>query len=225
MMHRMKNNSRTRFFLATTMWMMSLLIGGSAAFASGSYFDMSQTENHNIAPFTKWTRMMSRFSSQKKVPDSMCDKVKFHPCSILDWRSLLEGIRDKSLDAQLNEVNKWSNAHTYIEDQLNWGVVDYWETPYEFMTINGDCEDYAISKYYSLRALGMSPDKMRIIIVQDLNLGGIIHAILGVYDNNGELQILDNQSSQVRPALSIYHYRPVYGINEKAWWTYTPNNS
>jgi predicted transglutaminase-like cysteine proteinase len=61
---------------------------------------------------------------------------------------------------------------------------------------------------------------MRIIIVQDFNLGGIIHAILGVYGDNDELFILDNQIDQVMPAMKIYHYRPIYSVNEDWWWAY-----
>lgn len=166
---------------------------------------------------------MERFSKQQEASDDDCDKVRYHPCEIKDWKNFIESLKEKSLDAQLEEINNWSNKHPYIVDQLNWGVNDYWETAYEFMEISGDCEDYAISKYYSLRALGVPADRMRIIIVQDLNLGGIIHAILGVYDDDDKIMILDNQIKQVIPALKIYHYRPIYGVNENNWWTYQPN--
>lgn len=186
-----------------------------------SYFNMTETQSTSLKPFPKWTGMMGRYEDAKKVPDSECGKTRFHPCTISDWKAWLETLRDKSLRSQIDLVNDWSNEHPYIEDQVNWGMEDYWETPYEFIDISGDCEDYAISKYYSLRALGIAADKMRVIIVQDLNLGGIIHAILGVYDE-GEILILDNQSKQVRPALKIYHYRPIYGVNEEAWWAYYP---
>ncbi len=182
---------------------------------------MTEERSGDITPFPKWTGMMSRFDGQKKVPDSHCGKVRFHPCSILDWKALINSIRGKPLREQLDIVNDWGNEHPYIIDQINWGVEDYWETPFEFMEISGDCEDYAIAKYYSLRALGLPEKNLRVIIVQDFNLGGIIHAVLGVYDG-GELWILDNQSHQVMPAMKIYHYRPVYGINENAWWAYYP---
>lgn len=191
------------------------------AHAANSYFDMNETRSDNIKPFPKWTGMVTRYDDQRDVPDSDCGKQRFHPCSITQWRSMIDSLKEESLHKQIESVNKWGNDHPYIEDMINWGIEDYWETPYEFMDISGDCEDYAITKYYSLRALGVSEEKMRIIILQDLNLGGIIHAVLGVYDGS-ELFILDNQSKQVRPARNIYHYRPIFGINENSWWAYYP---
>ncbi len=193
------------------------------AHAQLSYFNMEEEQNTNLKPFPKWTNVRARFVSQQKIPDSECGKVAFHPCVIPQWRDFVAGLKTDSFKDQLEKINDWGNEHPYIADQLNWGIVDYWATPYEFMEVNGDCEDYAIAKYYSLRAMGVPADRLRIMIVQDLNLGGIIHAILGVYDD-GVLWILDNQIKQVRDAMSIYHYRPIYGTNENYWWRYTPNN-
>jgi predicted transglutaminase-like cysteine proteinase len=186
-----------------------------------SYFDMTETRSKDLVPFTKWTGAMKRFDEQKSLPDDACGTLRYHPCVIKDWKKLVVDQKEKSSREQLEAVNSWGNSFPYIVDQLNWGVEDYWETPYEFMEISGDCEDYAIAKYYSLRALGYSDEQLRIIVVQDLNLGGIIHAVLGVYEG-GELLLLDNQSTQVLPALSVYHYRPIYGLNETAWWVYYP---
>ena len=203
----------------------SVVSGSGTAYAGDeSYFDMSETRSANLVPFPKWTGMVSRYAKQKKVPDEDCGKVRFHPCEVVQWKDLIASLHDKPVREQLEVINDWGNKHPYIEDQLNWGVNDYWETPYEFMEVNGDCEDYAITKYYSLRALGISADKLRIMIVQDFNLGGVIHAILGFYDTDG-LMILDNQIKQVMPAMKIYHYRPIFGINENAWWAYTPHAS
>ena len=216
----------TRYRMHFLCFLLCLSIGmlltvRPAVAAHSSYFMMDEKESDNIRPFPKWTTMVSRFTDQKKIPDSDCGKVRFHPCSILEWKEMLDTLRDKPLRKQMDAVNTWGNDHPYIEDQVNWGIEDYWETPYEFMEVNGDCEDYAIAKYYSLKELGVPIEQMRVIILQDLNLGGIIHAVLGVYVDD-ELFILDNQSSRVTPALRIYHYRPVFGINEDAWWAYFP---
>lgn len=200
---------------------LALLISQPAFAARNSYFDMTETRSENLKPFPKWTGVITRYDEQKKVPEGECGTPPYPPCVVEDWREMLASLEGESLRKQVERVNDWGNAHPYIVDQLNWGLEDYWETPYEFMAMNGDCEDYAIAKYYSLRALGVSEEAMRVIIVQDFNLGGIIHAILGVYDGN-DLLILDNQIDQVMSAMRIYHYRPIYGVNEAWWWAYYP---
>jgi predicted transglutaminase-like cysteine proteinase len=194
---------------------------GDAFAAEHSYFTMDEKRDGDLTLFPKWNSVRSRYDENKDRPDSDCDVVPYYPCAVKEWKALLAATQDKPLRQKLNAVNDWANEHPYIIDQINWGMEDYWETPFEFMSVNGDCEDYAIAKYYSLRALGIPEVHLRIIIVQDFNLGGIIHAILGVYDDN-ELLILDNQIKQVMPARKIYHYRPIYGINQDWWWEYTP---
>jgi predicted transglutaminase-like cysteine proteinase len=57
---------------------------------------------------------------------------------------------------------------------------------------------------------------MRIVVVQDLNLG-IAHAVLVVY-LDGRALVLDNQIDDVVPAAAVRHYRPIYSINERHWW-------
>ncbi len=199
-----------------------LLVSSSPHAANkNSYFNMTESKSDNLTPFTKWTTAMERYALQIAKSDDDCGKEKYHPCVVKEWRVMIEQIKSKPLRQQIEIVNQWANAHPYIVDQLNWGMEDFWETPYEFMDVSGDCEDYAIAKYYTLRATGVPEDSLRIIIVQDFNLGGIIHAVLGVYYQD-DLLILDNQAKQVRPAMSIYHYRPIYGVNEDTWWSYTP---
>ena len=94
----------------------------------------------------------------------------------------------------------------------------YWASPGEFFRRHGDCEDYAIAKFLSLRALGFDDAAMRIVVLQDLNLG-IAHAVLAV-ELGGETLILDNQVADVVPARAIRHYRPIYAVNETHWWLY-----
>ena len=89
-----------------------------------------------------------------------------------------------------------------------------------FRMQNGDCEDYAIAKFMALRALGFENPEMRIVVLNDLNLG-IAHAILVVYVD-GKALVLDNQIRSVVPADSIRHYQPVYSVNEEGWWLHRP---
>lgn len=221
--HGMKVSLKCKTGLYAAALSLVLLSPHAAQARLVSYFEMDEQRSDNIRPFPKWTGMINRYDGQRDSgeADSNCGKVRFYPCSLEQWNQLVTSVKDKKLSEQLDVVNDWGNKHPYIEDQINWGLEDFWETPNEFMEISGDCEDYAISKYYTLRAAGIPADRLRIIVLQDLNLGGVIHAVLGVYEG-GELYILDNQSQQVTPALKIYHYRPIFGINEESWWAYYP---
>jgi predicted transglutaminase-like cysteine proteinase len=86
----------------------------------------------------------------------------------------------------------------------------------QFFTKDGDCEDYAIAKYLTLRALGWKADTLRIVVLQDMNLR-IAHAILSVY-YKGKILLLDNQIAQVVDSRNVRHYQPIYSVNENGWW-------
>ena len=137
-------------------------------------------------------------------------------CHLKQWNAFLSSIKALDGQTQLQEVNGFMNKFPYIEDIINWGTSDYWETPLEFLHKSGDCKDYAIAKYMSLRFLGWSADRLRVVVLQDLNLR-LTHAIL-VVEMDGKALVLDNQIRHVVSAESIHHYRPIYSLNERHWW-------
>jgi predicted transglutaminase-like cysteine proteinase len=116
----------------------------------------------------------------------------------------------------LDAINRMVNAVRYIPDEENWGAPDHWATPGEFYRRSGDCEDFAIAKYVALKALGFDPSRMRIVVLVDEELRKH-HAVLMVDSERGRM-ILDNQIAQVVRDSEIKHYRPIYSINEEAWW-------
>jgi predicted transglutaminase-like cysteine proteinase len=77
---------------------------------------------------------------------------------------LLDGIKYRSEDDKVELVNLFFNSVIeYKTDEKNWGVADYWSTPSELIEKGaGDCEDFAIAKYYSLLALGVPRNKLRL---------------------------------------------------------------
>jgi len=159
--------------------------------------------------FPKWLDMLDRFQDGKKLCESST-------CTTKGWKEFIAELQGKDEMTQLKEVNSAFNAHRYILDIDNWGIEDYWATPYQFLKKNGDCEDYAIAKYFSLKALGVPVEDMRVVALQDLNLN-LGHAVLVVYVGDTPM-LLDNQISSVVPANSIHHYNPVFSINETGWW-------
>lgn len=185
-----------------------------------SYFINNEVESDNIEMFPKWVEMLAHYDYESHSFDKACGKAQYNTCKLSQWKEFMESLRGKPRLEQMDAVNRFVNAYPYVEDIVNWGMEDYWATIYEFQRKSGDCEDYAIAKFTSLRALGIPNDDMRIDVVQDLNLDGILHAVLIVF-TNGKMYILDNQIKQLMLATDIYHYKPVYSINETHWWRHT----
>ncbi len=167
----------------------------------------------NLVMFPKWRAAMARFGKeQEDCPTSQCDRTT--------WGRMIDTLRGRDRSEQLRAVNRAMNERRYITDPINWGLPDYWASPFQFLRKNGDCEDYAIAKFEALRAMDVPDEDMRIVILQDLNLG-IAHGILVVYDSD-RTWVLDNQIRSVVGADTIHHYRPVYSVNESGWWMHRP---
>lgn len=121
-----------------------------------------------------------------------------------------EAVALQSVNDALNRRIKW------VDDQTHWQAIDYWATPAESIaTAGGDCEDFAIAKYYLLKELGVPLARMRITYVRALKLNGQAHMVLAYYPQPGaEPLILDNFDPQVRPASQRTDLEPVYSFND-----------
>lgn len=194
-----------------------------AAEAATRALDEAQAvKREDTAAFAKWHKMLQRFEKAHHSA-SNCTNAPLGRCPREEWQGFLKGLQTADLNTKLNAVNMRVNHAYYITDIRNWGVTDYWATPFEFFSRDGDCEDYAIAKYLSLKALGVDPAQMRIVVVEDTNLG-VPHAVLTVETPRTTL-VLDNQVDTVVDAQAVHHYRPIYAINETAWWLYQPRRS
>ncbi|MBT5048824.1 MAG: hypothetical protein HOM58_10000 [Rhodospirillaceae bacterium] len=189
-------------------------IGASAS--KIGLFGSREVRSSTLSLFPKWRGALSRHFDDGRLADAPCTATTFNRCHLREWKSFLASLRGASRLAQIEAVNRYLNQRRYILDPRNYGVPDYWATPNQFLARNGDCEDYAIAKYFSLRALGLGADAMRIVVLQDLNLQ-TAHAILVVYVD-GKALVLDNQATTVVDSRTIHHYRAIYSINEQHWW-------
>lgn len=151
------------------------------------------------------------------LKDNLPSKCATEECLSNEWKRFIQATRNLPKSQQLSAVNSWANKRPYVEDWAKWGIPDYWETPKEFLAQGGDCEDFAIIKYFTLVALGVNPDDMRISIVYDENLE-IYHAVLAVRQENGSPLVLDNQAKDVIPMSMVPQYRLIYSLNERGWW-------
>lgn len=117
---------------------------------------------------------------------------------------------------QLQAVNAYVNTVPWIEDMKHWGQIDYWATPAETIASHGgDCEDFAITKYFLLKELGVSIERLRITYVRAVKINQP-HMVLAYYANPGaEPLILDNLDPRVRPASERTDLVPVYSFNDE----------
>lgn len=178
-------------------------------------FGSSEKQSNSLNAFTKWTGMFDRFDAALNTADGQQ--------AMNGFKSQIEFLRGLPVNQMVEGVNTVVNRIPYINDSQIYGKSDYWATPMEFVKNGGDCEDFAITKYVALRALGIPEERMRILILQDLQKN-VPHAVLVVYTDNGPM-LLDNQIKTVTPVERVSHYKPIFSINRDSWWLHTkPKN-
>lgn len=136
------------------------------------------------------------------------------------WQHVLATQKQTSELEQLEAVNRFFNRQMrYQEDTDLWHQVDYWETPIEALWKGaGDCEDYAIAKYFSLRRLGVASDKLRITYVKAVSLNRA-HMVLTYYASPEAMPlVLDSLIDAIKPASQRTDLLPVYAFNAEGLW-------
>ena len=151
------------------------------------------------------------------------DKAGCPNRATMAWLALLRGLEPEARLRQVRAINSFVNRWQYKADDENYGKRDYWATPLEFFRRSGDCEDYAIAKYQSLRLLGLPPEALRLVVVQD-TVRDLPHAVLAVYLAD-EVYILDNLTDAVLPQRRVTNYVPYYSVNEVTRWAHTPRDA
>jgi predicted transglutaminase-like cysteine proteinase len=123
----------------------------------------------------------------------------------------------------VHSVNQFFNRQVlFQEDTITWGQIDYWASPLE--TLNkgqGDCEDYAIAKYFSLVATGMPVARLRLVYVRaQLDDGPVqAHMVLAYHPpGGGDVLLLDNLVEAVLPAAQRSDLEPVFSFNSEGLW-------
>ncbi len=145
---------------------------------------------------------------------------------VTNWRDMLINLRGENDAEKINGVNDFFNRRIAFLDDIDvWGQKDYWATPLETMgQTKGDCEDFAIAKYFSLLILNVPPDRLRITYVR-ARIGGPqstvsqAHMVLGYYpEANSEPLILDNLLHDIRPASRRPDLTPIFSFNSDGLW-------
>lgn len=144
-----------------------------------------------------------------------------------DWREVINQASSLAEAEKLRRVNEFFNRRLrFVEDQVVWNLADYWASPLEFLGQGaGDCEDFAIVKYFSLIEAGVERSKLRLIYVRAMiGLPGsgvpVAHMVLGYYSSpTAEPLVLDNLITEIRPASRRPDLTPVFSFNGEGVWT------
>jgi len=146
--------------------------------------------------------------------------------NVQQWRTLLRDAQALPEPEKIKLVNGFFNRRiAFREDAEIWGTADYWATPLETLGhAGGDCEDFTIAKYVTLKLLDVPIERMRLIYVR-AQIGGAhsgvsqAHMVLGYYVTPGaEPLILDNLITDIRPATRRTDLYPVFSFNSDGLW-------
>jgi predicted transglutaminase-like cysteine proteinase len=138
------------------------------------------------------------------------------------WQQLLVNAKTKPEREKLDLVNDFFNQLPFVSDQEHWGKEDYWATPAEMLASNGgDCEDFSIAKYFTLTAIGVPMDKLKITYVKAKNWNPVnqAHMVLTYYPTPSAIPlVLDNLIPEIKPASQRPDLTPVYSFNGGGLW-------
>jgi len=142
--------------------------------------------------------------------------------TVNDWQLMLITAEAESAGTQLQMVNDFFNSRVrWTTDQAIYQTEDYWATPLETLgRLAGDCEDFSIAKFASLRELGIPAEQLRLIYVKAIS-GGLAqaHMVLAWYETPRSVPlILDNINQVILPANQRRDLQPVFSFNSEDLW-------
>jgi predicted transglutaminase-like cysteine proteinase len=159
-------------------------------------------------PLSSWRAVFARAHEELTTPGDMPKA----------WDKFVADLAKLDFKARLERVNTVLNRVPYVPATRNWGNPWRWESPAEFLAHGGQCEDYAIAKYFALRGAGVPASVLRIVVVEDM-VDRVTHAVL-IAGRDQAAYVLDNRVDPVASADKVERYRPLYGFNEASWWGY-----
>ena len=133
--------------------------------------------------------------------------------------SLICEARNKPDVEKLEIVNQFFNTRIRYDTDLNvWGRSEYWAGPDELMERGaGDCEDFAVAKYLTLRDSGVDDSRLQIVYGR-LATSRENHMVLAYF--GAVILILDNIMDAIFSLQERSDLVPVMGFNHSGLWIF-----
>ena len=182
-------------------------------------FGSTEISAANLTALPQWARVLGKMKTERPQFRACLDnQAACAAAGLRAWREVAASAKGKPALEVLKTVNGYFNRWPYKLDRELYGISEFWATPQEFMKRSGDCEDYAIAKFFVLRDLGYANDQLRIVILMD-RIRRIGHAVLAVYAV-GDILILDSLTDLIFSHKKYRHYVPQYSMNETTRWAH-----
>ena len=173
-----------------------------------------------FAPATYWSAWqdtLDRHQSERETIRACLGDEGACPRRLKALRHVLLKGANLTLEQQVRLVNRYINRHHYKDDRVGSrsAAGNQWETLTEFLHRGGDCEDFAVAKYFVLREFGVAAEDMRIVIGKE-SKRATHHAMLAIRFDE-DVWLLENDNSIHRNGFQDIN-RFVYAINEQGIW-------
>lgn len=174
--------------------------------------------------------LMASGTWESLLPDARTLEVartRFGPeaaSRLMAWEREVRALRQVPDEEKLGRINRFFNALPNVDDAVQWGQRDHWATPVELLVLNGgDCEDFALAKYFSLKAAGVPVEKLRVTYVRAwLRRSARVeaHMVLAYFpEADGDPLILDNLMDDILPAPRRTDLTPTMSFNAEGLWS------
>ncbi len=166
---------------------------------------------------SKWSDTVTRHKQDvfdiKNIPLPAAHKEQ--------WSNLSRLLPKMDPIKKLRSINGFFNSIPSRKDAYTYNTEEYWATPEEFLSKRaGDCEDYALSKYFALQYFSWSSEDLWVIFLRD-NINKGMHVVLAARYGD-KVFILDNLSRPVYLLIPEKQYAKqvnvVAAFNHKGIW-------
>jgi predicted transglutaminase-like cysteine proteinase len=213
-----RRNSIHHHFARSLVPLVALIATAGSAANEPADYSFRSTDGYlaRAQDSPRWADLMARHNAQAPEIDACINDTAACPASLTGYREVIR------MGATLSAPRKMRLANSFINAR-RWDVEarhdDTWRTLEDFLRVGGDCEDFAIAKYFVLRALGFAIDDLRVAIEWDLETRAYHAVTLVRLDDT--IYILDVDGA---PRRSSADYRFYFAFNETAIWDLADSN-
>ena len=203
-------------------WILLLL----SATASANYdFDAPDDYLASATEWPAWAQILEQQSTDREAISRCLQDENNCSGKLKSLRSILVKGAALDRDRQLKLVNRYINRRRYKRDRRQTSLSaapggeaelkNHWTTLLEFLRRGGDCEDYAVAKYFLLREFGFPAEDMRVLVTWEKSARDY-HAVLAIRREDGSSWLLESDNTIVKG--SHRRYRFIYALNEEGIW-------